>query len=69
MARDRAASWDRPERVATWHPGWYRFTPAGWEYLTDAEAQELIDDGHAIDLVHVETVAEDVPLFDLEGNP
>ncbi len=52
-----------PDRAALWEPGWYRFTPAGWEHVTDAEAAGLIGEGRGMDLVRVETVHEEVPLW------
>jgi hypothetical protein len=44
-------------------PGWYHFTPAGWARVTEAEARELEDAGQRLDLVFVEVVHEDVPLW------
>jgi hypothetical protein len=41
-------------------PGWYRWTTAGWEYAAPPGPQP---DGDPLDLVLVEDVAEDVPLW------
>ena len=43
-------------------PGWYRLTKDGWQPLTDEQAQAAIDAGE-LDLVKIETVTEDVPLW------
>ncbi len=54
---------DGPPRPVIREPGWYRFTPAGWERITDAEAVEFIEEGDVMDLVRVDIDHEEVPLW------
>jgi hypothetical protein len=52
-----------PDRAVPRENGWWHFTGGQWVPVTEAEARELEDGGQGLDLVYVEVVDEEVPLW------
>jgi hypothetical protein len=43
--------------------GWYRLTPAGWQRVTDADAEQEAATTGGWDLVHLKVEGEEVTLW------